>query len=63
MSQEHLERLEKEITEQEKLLTGYQQENERLYQEMKKLQTISKTTEEKMFVENDRLKIELRTYK
>ena len=56
---EDLERLEKEVREQEQLLAGYHTENERLYNEMKKLQTLSKTTEEKMFRENEKLRVEV----
>ena len=47
--------MEKEIREQEKLLAGYQQENERLYTEMKRIQTMNKTTEDRMFKENQKL--------
>ncbi|XP_074662384.1 centrosomal protein of 162 kDa-like [Tubulanus polymorphus] len=52
---------EKEIAEQEKLLAGYQQENERLYSEMKRIQVMNKVTEERMFKENQRLQTELMT--
>lgn len=63
VSSEHIDRLEAEIREQEKLLSGYQHENERLYQQMKQLQTVSKTTEERLFRDNDRLKTEVRELK
>ena len=63
VSSEQLARLEREVQEQEKLLAGYQQENERLYQQMKKLQEVSKTTEQKMFKENDRLTTQVRSLK
>ena len=63
ISTEQIERLEKEIQEQEKLLLGYQLENERLYQQMKQLQTVTKTTEDKLFRENDRLKTEVHELK
>ena len=54
-TQDHVLLMEKEIREQEKLLAGYQQENERLYTEMKRIQTMNKTTEDRMFKENQKL--------
>ena len=62
-SSEQAERLEKEIRDQEKLLAGYQSENERLYQDMKKIQGETKATQERMFRENERLKTEVRSLK
>uniref|UniRef100_A0AAV2MFN8 Centrosomal protein of 162 kDa n=1 Tax=Knipowitschia caucasica TaxID=637954 RepID=A0AAV2MFN8_KNICA len=53
--QEKLQTIEKEMKEQETLIQGYQQENERLYQQMKVLQAQSKANEEVMFEENQRL--------
>ncbi|PIK39974.1 putative centrosomal protein [Apostichopus japonicus] len=47
--------MQKDIMEQETLLQGYQQENERLYKELKKLREANKQTEEKLFLENQRL--------
>ena len=47
--------LEKDIRDQEKLLTGYQQENERLYQEIKQMQAKGKANEARMFSENQKL--------
>ncbi len=55
------ERLEKEIREQEKLLAGYQAENERLYQDLKKIQLDTKAMQQKMFRDNERLKTEVRS--
>ncbi|KAM4771046.1 centrosomal protein of 162 kDa [Rhinophrynus dorsalis] len=49
----------KEIEEQETLLQGYQQENERLYQQVKDLQAKNKQSEEQMFQENQSLKANL----
>ena len=58
-SKEQLELMEREIREQEKLLVGYQQENERLYMELKRSQTTTKMSEERMFKENQRLNKEV----
>lgn len=55
MSEEELRKLEKEIREQDQLLTGYQQENERLYEDLKDLQIKAKTAETQMFKENQKL--------
>lgn len=54
-SEEELKRLEKEVREQEQLLTGYQQENERLYKELKQIQAKEKANEARMFSENQKL--------
>ncbi|KAL9968769.1 hypothetical protein ACROYT_G020891 [Oculina patagonica] len=54
-SEEDLKRLEKEVREQEQLLTGYQQENERLYKELKQMQAKEKANEARMFSENQKL--------
>ncbi|KAG9342704.1 hypothetical protein JZ751_015566 [Albula glossodonta] len=56
---EKLELIEKEVREQETLIQGYHQENERLYQQVKALQAQSKQNEEAMFQENQRLLTEL----
>ena len=48
-------RLEKEMKEQETLIAGYQQENKRLYNELKNVQKQHKQTEERMFKENQKL--------
>ena len=50
-----LEKMQKEIREQEELLKGYQQENERLYKDLKQQQAKSKTSEARMFGENQKL--------
>ena len=55
MSDEELRKLEKEVREQDQLLTGYQQENERLYGDLKDAQVKSKTAESQMFKENQKL--------
>lgn len=52
---EELKRMEKEVREQEQLLTGYQQENERLYKELKQMQAKEKANEARMFSENQKL--------
>lgn len=57
--EEKLALLEKEIRDQEKLLRGYQQENEKLCGEMKKQQTMGKAREANMFKENQRLTTQL----
>lgn len=54
-----LAQLEAEMRQQDALMAGYQTENERLYEEMKKLRVASKSTEEKMFRENQKLKMDL----
>eukprot|EP00795_Rhopilema_esculentum_P017812 gene17812-9499_t len=50
-----IERLRKEIKEQELLLNGYQLENERLFQEMKKKESEKKTSQSNLIEENRRL--------
>ena len=52
-------RLEKEMKEQETLIAGYQQENKRLYNELKNVQKQHKQTEERMFKENQKLLAEV----
>lgn len=47
--------MQKEVREQEELLKGYQQENERLYKDLKQQQAKAKTTEARMFGENQKL--------
>ncbi|XP_074510917.1 centrosomal protein of 162 kDa isoform X4 [Sebastes fasciatus] len=54
-----LQQIDKEIKEQETLIKGYQQENEKLYEQMKAQQVKSKANEEAMFNENQRLLNEL----
>ncbi|XP_034384986.1 centrosomal protein of 162 kDa isoform X2 [Cyclopterus lumpus] len=54
-----LQQIDKEIKEQETLIKGYQQENEKLYLQMKAQQVKSKANEEAMFSENQRLLSEL----
>ncbi|KAF7647638.1 hypothetical protein LDENG_00168900 [Lucifuga dentata] len=56
---EKLQLMNKEIQEQEILIKGYQQENEKLYLQMKHQQAKSKETEKAMFNENQRLLNEL----
>ncbi|KAF5890220.1 centrosomal protein [Clarias magur] len=56
---EKLRLIEKEMQEQEILIQGYHQENEKLYMQMKALQAQSKQNEEAMFAENQRLLSEL----
>lgn len=55
--------IQKEIQNQEILLQGYQQENERLYKQVKELQMNNKKNEENMFKENQRLANELASLK
>lgn len=59
ISSQQIESLKKELEEQENLITGYQQENQRLYDQVKALQKKAKATEERMFTENQRLQTEL----
>nr|XP_060608963.1 centrosomal protein of 162 kDa isoform X1 [Anolis sagrei ordinatus] len=56
---EMLKEIQKEIENQEMLLQGYQQENERLYNQVKELQQNNKKNEENMFKENQCLMTEL----
>ncbi|KAL1781590.1 centrosomal protein of 162 kDa [Sigmodon hispidus] len=60
---EKLKQIQKEIQEQETLLQGYQQENERLYKQVKDLQEQNKKNEERMFKENQNLFSELASLK
>lgn len=55
MSDEELRKLDKEIRDQDQLLTGYQLENERLYEDLKQAQVKAKTAEAQMFKENQKL--------
>ncbi|KAM4694305.1 centrosomal protein of 162 kDa [Discoglossus pictus] len=59
LTDEKLQQIQKEVLEQETLLHGYQQENERLYQQVKELQVKNKQNEERMFQENLSLKAAL----
>lgn len=59
ISSQQIESLKKELEEQENLIAGYQQENQRLYDQVKALQKKAKVTEERMFTENQRLQTEL----
>ncbi|KAG5856878.1 hypothetical protein ANANG_G00012600 [Anguilla anguilla] len=59
VTEEKLKLIEKEVKEQETLIQGYHQENEKLYQQVKALQAQSKQSEEAMFQENQRLLSEL----
>ncbi|XP_071299817.1 centrosomal protein of 162 kDa isoform X3 [Agelaius tricolor] len=59
ITEEKLAQIQKEIEDQEVIIQGYQQENERLYKQMKELQIQNKKNEERMFKENQCLKSEL----
>ncbi|XP_073075476.1 centrosomal protein of 162 kDa isoform X5 [Manis javanica] len=63
VTEEKLKQIQKEIQEQETLLQGYQQENERLYNQVKDLQEENKKNEERMFKENQGLFSELASLK
>ncbi|XP_006892226.1 PREDICTED: centrosomal protein of 162 kDa [Elephantulus edwardii] len=63
VTDEKLKEIQKEIQEQETLLQGYQQENEKLYNQMKDLQEQNKKNEELMFKENQSLLSELASLK
>ncbi|XP_054992820.1 centrosomal protein of 162 kDa isoform X2 [Sorex araneus] len=63
ITEEKLKQIQKEIQEQETLLQGYQQENERLYKQVKDLQEQNKKNEERMFKENQSLFSELASLK
>ncbi|XP_064303756.1 centrosomal protein of 162 kDa isoform X1 [Phalacrocorax carbo] len=59
VTEEKLAQIQKEIEDQEVIIQGYQQENERLYKQMKELQIQNKKNEERMFKENQCLMSEL----
>lgn len=59
VSKEQIAQLEREMKEQETLIAGYQQENKRLYNELKNVQKQNKQTEERMFKENQKLMAEV----
>ncbi|NXG68634.1 CE162 protein, partial [Baryphthengus martii] len=59
ITEEKLAQIQKEIEDQEVIIQGYQQENERLYKQMKELQIQNKKNEERMFKENQCLMSEL----
>ncbi|XP_030715283.1 centrosomal protein of 162 kDa isoform X1 [Globicephala melas] len=63
VTEEKLKQIQKEIQEQETLLQGYQQENEKLYNQVKDLQEQNKKNEERMFKENQSLFSELAALK
>ncbi|XP_040094796.1 centrosomal protein of 162 kDa isoform X2 [Oryx dammah] len=63
VTEEKLQQIQKEIQEQEMLLQGYQQENEKLYNQVKDLQEQNKKNEERMFKENQSLFSELAALK
>ncbi|NXP28197.1 CE162 protein, partial [Scytalopus superciliaris] len=59
VTEEKLAQIQKEIEDQEVIIQGYQQENERLYKQAKELQIQNKRNEERMFKENQHLMSEL----
>nr|XP_010297314.1 PREDICTED: centrosomal protein of 162 kDa [Balearica regulorum gibbericeps] len=59
VTEEKLAEIQKEIKDQEIIIQGYQQENEKLYKQMKELQIQNKKNEEQMFKENQCLVSEL----
>ncbi|KAM9316616.1 centrosomal protein of 162 kDa [Gastrophryne carolinensis] len=59
VTDEKVHQIRQEIEEQETLLKGYQQENERLYQQVKELQLKNKQNEQLMFKENQSLKADV----
>ncbi|XP_048790810.1 centrosomal protein of 162 kDa isoform X2 [Lagopus muta] len=61
VSEEKLSQIRKEMEDQEVIIQGYQQENERLYKQMKELQIQNKKNEEQMYKENQCLMSELIT--
>ncbi|XP_067947622.1 centrosomal protein of 162 kDa-like [Watersipora subatra] len=56
---ETIARLESEIRSQDKLLSGYQLENEKLYKEMKQMDSLHKSTYERLYQENHKQASEL----
>ncbi|XP_041044552.1 centrosomal protein of 162 kDa isoform X2 [Carcharodon carcharias] len=63
VTEEKLKLIEKEVQEQETLIQGYHQENERLYRQVKELQALNKRNEEKMFTETQHLMAEMHRLK
>uniref|UniRef100_W5NIL3 Centrosomal protein of 162 kDa n=1 Tax=Lepisosteus oculatus TaxID=7918 RepID=W5NIL3_LEPOC len=63
VTEDKLKLIEKELKEQEILIQGYHQENEKLYRQVKELQNQNKLNEDKMFKENQRLMTELASTK
>ncbi|KAJ1151297.1 hypothetical protein NDU88_004080 [Pleurodeles waltl] len=63
ITEERFKEIQKQIKEQEELLKGYQQENEKLYRQVKELQSQNKMNEERMFHENQILLAELASMK
>ncbi|NXC01673.1 CE162 protein, partial [Orthonyx spaldingii] len=59
ITEEKLAQIQKEIEDQEVIIQGYQQENEKLYKQVKELQIENKKNEEQMFKENQCLMSEL----
>ncbi|XP_069138215.1 centrosomal protein of 162 kDa-like isoform X2 [Argopecten irradians] len=59
ISPDQMEKLDREIQEQEKLIAGYQQENKRLYEELKDQKKQVKVTEDRMFTENQKMAAEI----
>ncbi|NWI90010.1 CE162 protein, partial [Pitta sordida] len=59
VTEEKLAQIQKEIEDQEVIIQGYQQENEKLYKQVKELQMQNKKNEERMFKENQCLMSEL----
>ncbi|NXT01416.1 CE162 protein, partial [Jacana jacana] len=59
ITEEKLAQIRKEVEDQEVIIQGYQQENERLYKQTKELQSQNKQNEERMFKENQSLMSEL----
>uniref|UniRef100_A0A672TR78 Centrosomal protein of 162 kDa n=1 Tax=Strigops habroptila TaxID=2489341 RepID=A0A672TR78_STRHB len=59
VTEEKLAQIQKEIADQEVIIQGYQQENEKLYKQMKELQIQNKKNEEQMFKENQCVMSEL----
>ncbi|XP_064025539.1 centrosomal protein of 162 kDa isoform X2 [Pogoniulus pusillus] len=58
-TEKKLAQIQKEVEDQEVIIQGYQQENERLYKQVKELQSQNKRNEERMFKENQCLMSEL----
>ncbi|XP_042188791.1 centrosomal protein of 162 kDa [Callorhinchus milii] len=59
VTEEKLKLIEKDIQEQETLIQGYHQENEKLYKRVKELQLLNKVNKEKMSAENQLLMAEV----
>ena len=58
-AKQHLAQLEDDIRQQDRILAGYEKDNEQLHGEVRQLRASNKANEERMFHENQKLKTQL----